>query len=106
MADDDALVVRGVFNQFRLAQAELHIDGKSGIPQKIEAFFGNRIADEDAARDAYLREALKREPIVGELCKRGHNDWMHVRNGKHTQRKCKTCHRERMAAARAAGRAA
>src|SRR5690606_1329477 len=48
-ADDDALVVRRVRDQLRLAEAQLDIDSKSGGLEQINSFFRNRVADEDAA---------------------------------------------------------
>ena len=48
-AHDDAFVVRCVFDEFGLAEPEFDVDDEAGRLEKLNAFIGNRIADEDAA---------------------------------------------------------
>lgn len=74
-------------------------DGRGLLSDYIAAHF----RDEDERRSAYLDEAMRREPVIGDLCKRGHDDWGTNSDG---ARRCLTCHRMRMAEARAQGRVA
>lgn len=69
-------------------------DGRGLMLDFVEAHFRS----EDEARSAYLDEAMKREPTVGDLCMRGHDEWVVRSSG---QRRCLACHRERMAERRA-----
>lgn len=74
------------------------------------AMVAARFADEDEARARWLADKMLAErvdeveiPGTRRLCKRGHNDWWTNAKG---VRRCRTCHRERMAEARDKGRSA